>query len=214
MIDVKQQISAVRRTVGTRVLEAGTARLLTISQAYDTDVDDLWNAVTDPDRISRWFLPISGDLTVGGRYQFQGQAGGTVERCERPTGFSATWEYGGQVSWIEVRLSDEGDGRSRLELEHVAHVDEDMWARFGPGAVGIGWDSALMGLALHVPSGDVVNDPETTAAWVASPDGKLFMTLSSEAWYEANVASGTDEATARGAADRSTAAYTGAEAPE
>lgn len=209
MIDVKQQISAVRRTVGTRVLEAGTARVSLIAQTYDTDLEDLWDAVTNPERIPRWFLPITGELRLGGRYQLEGNAGGTIERCDRPTGFAATWEYGGMMSWIEVRLGAEGEGRSRFELEHVAHVDDELWDQFGPGATGIGWDMGLLGLAGHLSADDTAVDPQTAAAWMATDDGKLFMTLSSEAWYEANVAAGTDEATARAAADRSTAAYTG-----
>ena len=209
MIDVKQQISAVRREVGTRVLEAGTARVSVIGQTYDTDLEDLWDAVTNPERIPRWFLPVSGDLRPGGRYQLEGNAGGTVERCERPTGFAATWEFGGMVSWIEVRLSAEGEGRSRFELEHVAHVDDDLWAQYGPGATGIGWDSGLLGMAGYLSSDDTAVDPQTAAAWVATDEGKQFLALSSEAWYEASIAAGTDEATARAAADRCTAAYTG-----
>jgi hypothetical protein len=49
-----------------------------------------------------------------------------------------------------------------------------------------------------------------SAAWVGSEEGKRFMTSSSERWCEASVAAGTDEADARAAADRTTAAYTGA----
>ena len=70
---------------------------------YDTPPEDLWEACTDPERIARWFLPISGDLRPGGRFEFQGNASGTIERCEPPHSVDATWEYGGQTSWIEVR---------------------------------------------------------------------------------------------------------------
>jgi hypothetical protein len=47
MIDVNHQINAVRRAVGTRVLEAGEARVVTVSQSYPTDAADLWDACTD-----------------------------------------------------------------------------------------------------------------------------------------------------------------------
>ncbi len=208
MIELRHQISAVRRLIGTRVVAAGEARVMTISQAYQTGIDDLWDACTNPERISRWFLPVAGELRLGGRFQIQGNASGTIERCDPPKSFGATWEFGGEVSWIEVRLNPEADGSTTLELEHTAQVDDERWAEFGPGAVGIGWDMGFMGLANHLSSGDAVDPPEA-AAWPASEDGKLFMSLSSGRWQDASIAAGTDGASARAAANRCTAAYTG-----
>jgi hypothetical protein len=104
-----------------------------------------------------------------------------------------------------VRLHAETGG-TRFELEHVAHVDDTKWAEFGPGAVGVGWDGALLGLALQLAGQPGV--AAQGAQWMGSPEARRFMTESSEAWYEANVAAGTDPAAARAAADRTTAAYT------
>jgi uncharacterized protein YndB with AHSA1/START domain len=205
MIEVSHQISAGLRQVGSRMLDAGEARVVTISQVYATDVDDLWDACTNPERIPRWFLPVSGELKLGGHYQLEGNAGGTVERCDPPSSFAATWEYGGQVSWIEVRLSADGDG-ARFQLEHIAHVD-DHWLEYGPGAVGVGWDMALLGLAQHLSTGAAV-DPQAAIAWLSTPEGTRFVTLSSEAWCAAYIAAGADEAEAKAMADRTTAAYT------
>jgi uncharacterized protein YndB with AHSA1/START domain len=207
MIDVTHQIDSVQRTVGTRTLEADEARVVAISQTYNADLDDLWDACTNAERIPRWFLPVTGDLRVGGRYQLQGNAGGTVERCDPPHGFAATWEFGGEVSWIEVRLTEVSDGRTRFELEHIAHVDDERWAEFGPGAVGIGWDGAVMGLALHLASGEQVDAAEFEA-WSATDEGRRFFTSASDAWCAASTAAGTDAAAARAAADRATAFYT------
>ncbi|MGD0243753.1 MAG: SRPBCC family protein [Streptosporangiaceae bacterium] len=209
MIDVAHQINAVRRQVGTRTLEAGEARTVVVSQVYDAAVEDVWDACTSADRIARWFLPVSGDLELGGRYQLEGNAGGTIERCDPPKSFFVTWEFGGQASWVEVRLTAEGTARTRLEIEHIAHVGDDMWAQFGPGAVGIGWDSIFLGLSQHLSRAPAV-DPSNSAAWIASAEGKQFMTLSGERWREAHVASGADETQAREMAARVIAAYTGA----
>lgn len=213
MIDVAQQISAVRRQVGSRVLEAGQARVVTVSQTYDAPLDDVWDACSNPERIPRWFLPISGDLRLNGRYQLEGNASGTIQRCDPPTSFAATWEYGGDTTWIEVRLSTEPDGRTRFELEHIGHVDDERWVQFGPGAVGIGWDMGLMGLAGHLSSDGRGVDPRDGAAWMASEQGRHFMTLSSQRWCEASIAAGTDEAAAQAAAGRTTAAYTATPEP-
>ena len=205
-IDVNHQINAVWRTVGTRVLEAGEAKVVTVSQSYPTDPDDLWDACTNIERIPRWFLPISGELRVGGKYQLVGNANGTILTCDPPREFTATWEYGGHVSCIEVRILGEGADRARFELEHIAHVDDEMWQQFGPGAVGIGWDGGLVGLAIHVSTGESL-DPTFGQQWLATEDGRRFTQLASEAWHDANVAGGADPEWARAAADRAAAAY-------
>jgi uncharacterized protein YndB with AHSA1/START domain len=209
MIDVNHEISSVDRRIGTRTLEAGEARTLTVSRVYDTPPEDLWDACTNPERISRWFLPLSGELRPGGRYEFQGNASGTIERCEPPHSLAATWEYGGQISWVELRLTPEPDGQTRFELEHIAHVDDELWAQFGPGAVGVGWDQALGALTLHLASGVEPPEREEIEAWRASDDGRHHTRLSSERWAEASIAAGTDPAEAQAAAGRTTDFYTG-----
>jgi uncharacterized protein YndB with AHSA1/START domain len=206
MIDIAHHINTARRHVGGTVLEAGEARTVTISRTYDTDIDDLWDACTNPQRIPRWFLPISGDLRAGGRYQLEGNAGGTIDRCKPPHEFTATWEFGGSISWIAVRLTSMSDRQTRFELDHTVRAD-DHWDQFGPGAVGVGWDLGLIGLHLHLASGEPVARAPVEA-WIASDDGQRFITLSSRRWCEANVAGGANPAEASSQAERTTAAYT------
>jgi uncharacterized protein YndB with AHSA1/START domain len=211
MIDVVHEINTVQRRVGSRVLDAGEARTVVVSRTYETGIEDLWDACTNPERIPRWFLPVSGELRVGGRYQLEGNAGGTIERCDPPRSFAATWEFGGDVTWIELRLSPDSEGITRFELEHIAQVDDERWAQFGPGAVGVGWDLALgAGLARHLASSASVDSAEA-AAWTSSAEGLRFIAMSSEAWCEASIAAGTDPEAARAAGARTTAAYTGSE---
>jgi uncharacterized protein YndB with AHSA1/START domain len=206
LIDIDHHISERRRQVGRRVLGAGEVRSVTITTAYPTDLEDLWDACTNPERLPRWFLPVSGELREGGRYQLEGNAGGTIERCDPPHSFTATWEFGEQVSWIELRLTQTSPEETELELEHIVPVDAH-WEQFGPGAVGIGWDLGLTGLHLHIASGEPV-DPAEFMAWSASEDGRRFAVACSEGWQAANVLSGADEADARAQAERTTAAYT------
>src|SRR5215469_8147552 len=208
MIDVTEEISAVRREVSGRMLEAGEARVVTVSRSYPAELADVWDACTNAERIRRWFLPVSGELKEGGQYQLQGNAGGTITRCDPPQGFDATWEMGGDVSWIELRLADEGNGRTLFRLSHIAHVEDERWLQFGPGAVGVGWDSGLIGLLLQLTTRQAVN-PAKVAEWSASEEGRRFLTAPSNAWYGASVAFGTGPAEARAAADRTTAFYTG-----
>ncbi len=202
------QIGAADRAVETGERDGRPTRVLTVRRTYPSDPADVWDAVTTAERIPRWFLPVTGDLRVGGHYQLEGNAGGVVEACDPPRSFSVTWEFGGDVSWVEVSLSPV-DGGTELELRHVAHVDDERWTEYGPGAVGVGWDLGLRGLLLHLESGEPV-DPAAFMAWTLSDDGRAYVTGSSDAWGAAAVAAGEDEAAARAAADRTTAFYTGA----
>lgn len=207
-VDVEHQVGAVTRGLETRDRDGVPVRVSTISQRYDTTVEDLWEACTSPERLPRWFAPVSGDLRPGGTYQVEGNAGGTVQTCTAPRSFSATWEYGGGVSWIAVRI-DPDRGGARLTLEHTARADTavEFWERFGPGATGVGWDLALMGLAAHLGSG--ADRPAEADGWERTREGRRFITASSTAWAEASVASGTPRGEAEGARDRTTAFYLG-----
>ncbi len=184
------------------------ARVVIAIRTYDTRREDLWDALTNPERISRWFLPIAGDLKLGGRYQLQGNAGGTITRCDAPSALDVTWEFGDGMSWVTVRLHREGE-RTRLTLEHIVHVsDVDAhWAQYGPGAVGVGWDLTLHGLDKYLKGGAL--DHAQAHAWMASEEGKAFMRTSAEAWADAHILGGEDPEVAQGMARRTAAFYTG-----
>lgn len=208
--DAARHTGAVVRRVEDREHEGKPARVVLASRRYPTDIEDAWDALTNAERIPRWFLPISGDLRLGGRYQLEGNAGGSITECEPPRRLAVTWEYGGSMGWVVVRLSEEGDGQTLLELEHIAHLDEkfnEFWDEYGPGAVGVGWDMALMGLAEHLATGEDV-DREAAEAWSTSEEGKRFVGECSERWARASIALGTEEQAAKDAAERTTAFYT------
>ena len=209
-MDVGRVIGAVTRRVADREYEGKTAKVVVAKRTYDTTPADLWDALTNAERIPRWFLPVSGDLKLGGRYQLKGNAGGTITQCDAPTMLGITWEYGGQVSWVNVRLTASAAERTELELEHIAHVPGEFWDQYGPGAVGVGWDLALMGLGEHVSkAGAPAVTPESAAAWSASEEGRAFAKAASVDWGRASIASGTPEVAAQGAVERTTAFYTG-----
>jgi uncharacterized protein YndB with AHSA1/START domain len=208
MIDIVREIEAVQREVGSGRIAAGEGRSVRLQRTYDAPVEDVWDALTSPERITRWFLPISGDYRVGGRFQLEGNAGGEILTCERPHRFRVTWAYGemasaADVSELEVRLTSAGDGSTTLELEHTAVVPDEPWAEYGPGAVGVGWDQGLLGLSLHL-RGESVGD---SMAWQLSDEGREFAARSSASWGAANEAAGADPAEAARAVAKTTAFY-------
>lgn len=196
----------VAREVKTGSRNGVTTRIAVARRTYPTGRDDLWDAVTNPERIPRWFLPVSGTLEVGGRYQFEGNAGGVVEACEAPSSFAVTWEYGDQVSWLTVSLFPDADG-TILELVHEAVVNPDLWAQFGPGAVGLGWDLGLLGLGEHIRTGHAV-DPAVGIGYPLTSEGRSFVGAAAAGWASAAAADGDDHAAASEAAERSVAFYT------
>ncbi|NUW38650.1 SRPBCC family protein [Nonomuraea rhodomycinica] len=180
MIEIIDQIKLAHREVG----EDGETKTVTISRRYEAAVEDVWDACTDPERIARWFLPVSGDFRVGGHYQLQGNAGGEILRCEPPGLLKVSWVMGDApgLSEVEVRLTAEGKDSTLFELRHVATVPPGMWSTYGPGAVGVGWDLTVLGLGLHLAGGSI-GDPR---AWEASEEARRCMTVSAEAWGEAH----------------------------
>ena len=203
MIDIVREIEAAQREVGSAPIAAGEGRSVRLTRTFAASIDDVWDALTNPERISRWFLPVSGDFRIGGRYQLEGNAGGEIVACERPNRLRVTWVYMDtgnptDISELEVRLSPAGDDSTVVELDHTAVVPDDAWGEYGPGAVGVGWDMGVLGLALHLRGGSV-GDP---LAWQVSAEGREFATRSSEAWGAANRAAGADpDSVARGVAN-------------
>jgi uncharacterized protein YndB with AHSA1/START domain len=198
-------LGAVTRTLTTTPRDDGDLRTLTVTRTYTAAPDEVWDALTAPDRLARWMGPVTGDLQVGGRYQVEGNAGGEILTCQRPSLLSVTWEYDGEVSSVDVTLQADDDG-TRLVLEHRAVVPADFWERFGPGATGMGWELALMGLGEHLAAPEAPR-PEPDDL----PGLGDLMAASSDGWRAASVADGTDPEAARAAADRCLAFYTGAE---
>jgi uncharacterized protein YndB with AHSA1/START domain len=184
MIDIAAQLKAIDREVTRRPGPAGEEVCVRIRRAYDAVIEDVWDALTDPDRMKRWFLPVSGDLREGGTFQLEGNAGGDILRCEPPRLLKVT--FGGPTSLVELRLAPDGEERTLLELEHTVPIE---MAQSGAGSlyVGPGWDGGFVALDLYL-RGEISDDPVAAAN---SPEGLELSRQSVESWVAAVEASGT-----------------------
>ena len=81
--DVVAHLRAVRRSVAFLDRDGSAASAVTLSRGIEAEVGKLWEAVTNADQIPLWFAPVEGDLSLGGRYQVEGNAGGSI--TELPT---------------------------------------------------------------------------------------------------------------------------------
>jgi len=100
---------------------------------YDTDIDDLWSAITDPSRLARWYGEAEGDLRLGGEFRLRVLASGwegtrRVETCEPPRHLLLTGkEQDDPFEMVtEVWLTPDGDQtilvmeERGMPLEYVA----------------------------------------------------------------------------------------------
>jgi len=83
---------------------------------FDTDINDMWSALTEPSRLARWLGDVDGDLRIGGEFQArffasEWEGTGRVETCEAPQHLlvTTTDKDQGATHTIEATLSAEGD---------------------------------------------------------------------------------------------------------
>jgi uncharacterized protein YndB with AHSA1/START domain len=127
-----------------------------IEDRYDTDLDDLWAAITNPDRLARWWGVVEGDLRPGGAFRLSAEWDGTgrVDVCEPPRLLRVTiresdesYRKGRGVppfdSSIEATLTPEGD--QAILIIEVRGMPLDKIAFYG-----VGWQIHAENLAVHL----------------------------------------------------------------
>jgi uncharacterized protein YndB with AHSA1/START domain len=90
--------------------------IVRMEDRFDTDIDDVWSALTDPSRLARWYGEVEGDLRLGGEYRVRlfasGWEGtGRVEACEPP-------------QRLLVRIKD-ADEPNEQDIEAILTADGD-----------------------------------------------------------------------------------------
>jgi len=127
-----------------------------VEDRYNTDIDDLWSAVTDPARLARWFGQIEGDLSPGGAFRatVEGERIGRVDACEPPRRLRVTWRESDESfrkgrgvppfdATVEATLTPEGN-QTVLVVE-VTGMPLDKIAFYGAG-----WQIHAENLAVHI----------------------------------------------------------------
>ena len=158
---------------GTRILgslrSADGAGVVRIEDRYDTDIDDLWSALTDPGRLARWYGQVEGDLRPGGEFRLyiesDGWEGyGRVDACDPPRRLLVTTRETDE-SWLKgrgaqpfdeaIEASLTGDGAQTILVLEVRGMPLDKIAFYGAG-----WQIHAENLAAHL-SGRERGDTET-----------------------------------------------------
>ena len=117
-IDTDAEAAAIARRAARRAGAAGDdAIAVAARRAYPAPPAAVWAALTEPDRLRRCFLPVSGDLRPGGAFQAEGNAGGVVRACDPPRALEVTW--GDERSVVSLALADDGGWFSRPSPQFV-----------------------------------------------------------------------------------------------
>jgi uncharacterized protein YndB with AHSA1/START domain len=210
-MDLHYALGAEFRKLSEREYLGKRVRVVAASRIYPTSQADLWNAITNKERLPRWFASVEGNFELNGRFQIEGNANGRIIRCEAPKVLELTWEISSSKSWVHVRLNEEAKG-TRLLLEHLMEKDglgEEHWNKYGPGATGVGWDYGFLDLGLHLDSPGQDIDRSDHDRWLISDDGKAWARQCASAWGDAHIKAGKDEDTARTMAENTANFYAG-----
>ena len=125
------------------------AGIIRMKGRYETDIDDLWSALTDPQRLALWYGKVDGDLRVGGEFMaFVSGSGwdgrGRVDACDRPWQFRVTkWQEGGPEEVVAAALVSDAEN-TELVLE-VRGLPLDKLPGYGAG-----WQVLVEDLAAHL----------------------------------------------------------------
>ena len=127
--------------IGTMRALDETRGAVRVEDVYDTDIDDLWEACTTPERLARWIAEVSGDLRVGGTihavFTSTWTGPGRVEVCDAPHHLLLTMEPGtDDESQMEAWLTEEGS-QTRLVVEERGLPVDKLYLH------GAGWQAHL-----------------------------------------------------------------------
>jgi len=110
-----------------------------VEDRYETDADDLWSALTDPDRLARWLGDVEGDLRLGGEFRARFFASGwegtgRIDACEPPRRLLVRTRTKPEEPYahaIEATLTSDGDGTLLVWEERGMPLD--LLAEYGAG---------------------------------------------------------------------------------
>jgi uncharacterized protein YndB with AHSA1/START domain len=209
MKDVLDELAAVHRVMGKGSVPAGEAYTVELRRRYDAEIEDVWDAITSPERLRRWLKPVTGDLRLGGNFELEDMGRGEILRCEPPRLLKVSWLYGPDAdAWagtseVEVRLAPGPTGDTEFELIHAAVVDPHFFPTYGPGAGGVGWDLGLLALSRFLAGDEIAN----LAGFDTSPEGRECSRRSAAAWGQAHLAAGGDPEQVAAAVEATTKFY-------
>ena len=112
--------------------------IVRMEDRFDTDIDDLWSALTDPRRLARWIGEVEGDLRLGGEFRARfftsGWEGtGRVEACEPPQRLLLLTKDAGEPDEQVIEATLTADGDQTILVIEERGMPLDQLAAYGAG---------------------------------------------------------------------------------
>jgi uncharacterized protein YndB with AHSA1/START domain len=112
--------------------------IVRMQDRFDTDIDDLWSALTDPRRLARWIGEVEGDLRLGGDFRAHffssGWEGtGRVEACEPPKRLLLVTKHAGVSVEQEIEVTLTADGDQTILVWEGRGMPVDLLTAYGAG---------------------------------------------------------------------------------
>ena len=128
---------ASTRILGT-VRSADGKGVVRMEDRLDTDIDDVWSALTDPGRLARWMGEVEGDLRLGGEFRARffssgWEGAGRVEACEPPLRLMLLTKTPGQPYEHVIEVTLVADGNETILAWEERRMPLDQLAAYGAG---------------------------------------------------------------------------------
>jgi len=187
-----------------------STNIVILSAEFEVEPSQLWLYLTTQKGLAKWFGVVSGELSLRGGFSVKDNASGTILECVREKSIAATWEFAGDISWVHISLKKFGM-KTKLILEHempITPSSQKHWDKFGPGASGVGWDCAFLGLKGVIES-NAQSSAEQSYVWLETEDGMSALREWAVSWGTAHTQTGEDSNVAKQMALQTAAFYCG-----
>jgi len=105
---------------------------------FDTEIDDVWAALTEPSRLTSWYGEVEGDLRLGGEYRARlfargGEGTGRVEAGEPPERLLVRLKDADEQDENVIEAMLTADGDQTIVVWEERGMPLDLLSAYGAG---------------------------------------------------------------------------------
>lgn len=181
--------------VDRHVKDNEKTHVVMLATHYTNPIAEVWDSITQPQRLADWFGTVTGDLRTGGSFAVEDRGvTGTIQYCDRHRAIQLEWTENERTGKVAVAVTTGVTGTS-VTVRHTV-ADDQRWGQYGPAELGVEWDEALAALDVHL-SGNIGHTREVLEQIHAEQGQDALRGRLVEAWRQEHVTAGAAEDDAR-----------------